>query len=153
MPLAGWSNWDCSLRHCPRGHTSNRRYGVYAAKEVQRVVCGLSEEVDPTDFIELSFMGVPTLPIYVNDSAAQIRATLEYHPYIGNVTVTFPNAAVDGINSACHTHIDEINGGFTVKFETEFGDLPLMQSATSVNITVTEVQKGNSVSVLLLLSL
>ena len=110
------------------------------------MVCGLSEEVDPSDFIELSFMGISTLPIYVNDSAAQIRTALEFHPYIGNVTVTFPNFAVDGINSACHTHIDGDNGGFTVRFETEFGDLPLMQSPTSVNITVTEVQKGNSVS-------
>jgi len=146
LPLAGWGNWNCTLRNCPKGHTSDRRHGLYAAKEVQRVLCGLSQRVDVSDSITLSYMGINTLPIFVNYSSYQIRAAIEYHPYIGNVTVAFPNYAVDGISTACHSHANESYGGFTVKFETEFGDLPLLQSSTAVNVTVTEVQKGNSVS-------
>lgn len=147
LPLAGWSNWNCTLRNCPKGHTSDRRHGVYAAKEVQRVLCGLSQLVDVSDSVTLSFMGQDTLPIFVNYSAHQIRAAIEYHPYIGNVTVAFPNFAADGVDTACHSHVNATYGGFTVRFDTEFGDLPLFQSSTAVNITVLEEQKGNSVSV------
>lgn len=136
------------MRNCPKGHTSDRRHGIYAAKEVQRVLCGLSQRVHTSNSISLRFMGVNTLPIYVNYTSLQIRRAIEYHPYIGNVSVSFPNFAYDGVNTACHTHVNETYGGFTVKFETEFGDLPLLQSGTSVNITVIEVQKGNSVSVI-----
>jgi len=91
LPIPGWSNWDCSKRNCPMGHTSDARRlvscrciatassillqlfkwwlsGYKAVKEIQRIVCGLSVYNDEQSFT-LSFMDHQTSPIYTNYSA------------------------------------------------------------------------------------
>lgn len=144
LPLPGWSNWDCSKRNCPMGHTSDARNGVYAVNEIQRVLCGKSIYNDD-DYFTLSFLDANTLPIYTNYTAYQIKAAIEFCPYIGNVTVIFPNYYYDKVHSACVSHVNHTYGGFLVQFDTEFGDLPLLKSSTKHNITITEYQAGNSV--------
>ena len=103
MPLPGWSNWDCSLRNCPAGHTANARHGYAAKREVQRVVCDKNQRINGTDYFILSFMGANTARIYDHYSATQIRSAIEYCPYIGNVTVSFPLFEYDNISTACHS--------------------------------------------------
>ena len=79
-------------------------------------------------------------------SPRDIRAAIEWPANIGNVTVSFPNFENDNISTACHTHVNGSAGGFVVRFDTEFGDLPIFETDPELNITVTEVLKGNSVS-------
>ena len=67
--------------------------------------------------------------------------------HTGNVSIFFPNIGIDGVTSACHTNPNETYGGFLVQFDTEFGDLPLFLSSTSLNITISEFRAGNSVSI------
>jgi len=143
LPIPGWSNWDCSKRNCPMGHTSDARSGYKAVKEIQRIVCGLSVYNDEQSFT-LSFMDQQTKPIYTNYSATEIKAAIEYCPLIGNVSIFFPNIEIDEVTSACHTHPNETYGGFLVVFDTEFGDLPLLSSSTSLNVTISEFRAGNS---------
>ena len=69
-----------------------------------------------------------------------------YHA--GNVSVFFPNIEIDEVTSACHTNPNETYGGFLVQFDTEFGDLPLLSSSTTLNITISEFRAGNSVSII-----
>lgn len=64
----------------------------------------------------------------------------------GNVTVFFPNFEIDGVTAACHSDANSTYGGFLVQFDTEFGDLPLLVSSVSSNVTITEFRAGNSVS-------
>lgn len=146
LPLPGWTNWDCSLRNCPKGHTSDRRHGETALKEVQRVLCSKSNSTNTSDFMVFSFLGAFTDRVYVNYGQSQIKAALEANPYIGNVSVYFPNYRADLVTSACWPGVDADNGGFTVQFDTEYGDLPLLDSLYDTDVVVKEDQPGRSVS-------
>ena len=148
LPLPGWDNWDCSLRNCPKGHTSNVRYGLTANKEIQRVACSKSNDANVSDYMIFEFMGKLTGRVYTNDTRYAIKAAIEEHPYIGNVTVSFPLYDDDNVRTACWTNVNETHGGFSVQFDTEFGDLPLLNSLYDLNVLVEEVQAGESVSVL-----
>ena len=146
LPLAGWDNWDCSLRNCPKGHTSNRRAGLFAAREEQRVVCTRDHTANASDYLVFRFMGAVSQRIYLGDGVHCIRAALEHNPHIGNLTVSFPNFDDDGLNMACNTATNATHGGFLVRFDTEWGDLPLLDSLYDDDVTVLEVVAGNSVS-------
>lgn len=74
------------------------------------------------------------------------RTMSVYHA--GNVSVFFPNIEIDEVTSACHTNPNETYGGFLVQFDTEFGNLPLLSSSTTLNITISEFRAGNSVSII-----
>lgn len=110
------------------------------------MVCGKQPDVNASDFFILRYMNINTPRIYSTYTAGQIKSAIEYHPYIGNVTINFPNYNYDNISTACNLWVNETWGGFTVQFDTEWGDLPLFHSATQLNLTVTEVQTGASVS-------
>ena len=142
LPLPGFSNWDCSQRNCPMGTTNNKRYGYASVKEVQRVVCDKNIFENHSDYFVLQFMGSNTARIYPRYTAHQIRQAIEFSPLIGNVSIEFPHYKTDNISTACHTQFNATAGGFTVRFETELGDLPLMRTPTPVNVTITEVVKG-----------
>lgn len=146
LPLAGWDNWDCSLRNCPKGHTSDRRHGFVAHKEAQRVLCTRSNSTNTSDYMVFEFMGALTQRVYVNYGQHEIKAALEYNPYIGNVSVYFPNWSNDFISTACWPDLNADLGGFIVQFDTEFGDLPLLNSLYDQDVVIKEVQAGNSVS-------
>jgi hypothetical protein len=146
LPLAGWDNWDCSLRNCPKGHASNRRNGFTADKEVQRVVCSKSATLNTSDYMVFAYMGALTGRIYVDYGVHEIRAAIEENPFIGNDTVWFPRYENDTIATACAATVNVAAGGFNVRFETEFGDLPLLDSLYDNAITITEETAGTSVS-------
>jgi hypothetical protein len=92
------------------------------------------------------FLGALTDRVYVNYGQAQIKAAIEANPYIGNVSVYFPNYSNDSVTSACWPAVDADWGGFTVQFDTEFGDLPMLDSLYDTDVVVKEMKKGQNVS-------
>eukprot|EP01036_Dinobryon_divergens_P033000 gene33000-42696_t len=151
-PLPGWGNWDCSKRNCPKGDTINRRtyYHTYLYKtnnlEIQRVVCDRQRgNLNYSDYFKLQMYGGMSQRIYNHYNAAQIKFAIEYMAVIGNVTVTFPNMVFDNVSTACSSDVNKTTGGFLVQFDTEFGDLPMLQNTMStLNVTISEFQKGNN---------
>lgn len=148
-PLPGWSNWDCSKRNCPKG--PNTQYGNFAAKEEQRVLCRKYATANISDFFVLQFYGFNTKPIHTYFSTDAIKAAIEFAPTIGNVSIFFPDYVHDNISTACSQHFNHSYGGFLVRFDTEGGDLPLLEVQGSAvvlsnNVTVSEHVKGTSVS-------
>lgn len=121
-------------------------------KDIQRVICGLQgtgrqhDTASEYKYFTLRFLGSYSLPIYAYYASEEIKQAIEYSPYIGNVTIVFPHYSTDNISTACHTNVNEAYGGFLVIFDTEFGNLPLLEPSTYVNITVSKYRSGNSVS-------
>ena len=108
--------------------------------EVQRVVC---TSATSTVFF-LQHAGFRSAAIFGNMTTASIKKAIEFSKSIGNVTVTFPTGspAVTAC-SALHSQ----SGGFHVSFDTEFGDLPMMQvRSTSTSVNVYEHRKGTTLN-------
>jgi hypothetical protein len=115
-------------------------------KEIQRVMCSKSNSTNTSDYMVFEFLGALTDRVYVNYGQAQIKAAIEANPYIGNVSVYFPNYSNDSVTSACWPAVDADWGGFTVQFDTEFGDLPMLDSLYDTDVVVKEMKKGQNVS-------
>lgn len=115
--------------------------------EVQRVVC--SARNVRGSYFRLSLFGEVSDAIYTDFIASEIKSVLEKMSSVGNVTIWFPQAASDNIVTACNATLNSTFGGFYVRFDTEFGDLPLMEAAGPVaqNVDVFESQPGVNVRI------
>lgn len=149
MPIPGWESWDCSKRSCSRGHDS--RNGI-SLPEIQRVLCRDNRFTNKTFSFQLSLFGEITPHIYSTYSSFQIKSAIEAISSIGNVSVWFPNYFIDNLAAACNDSFSNAtHSGFLVRFDTEFGDLPLMKVVTNIDhVTVSEFQNGVNVSMIFL---
>lgn len=144
-PLPGWGGFDCNSRNCPKGHNTDSDEA--SRREIQRVVCDREGNSSTYFVLRLPFGDELSLPIYYTDGADEIKSAIEYAAGVGNVSVWFPLADTDYITTACNSSMNVTNGGFMVSFDTEYGDLDLMEIVmTTENITVSEYQSGYSVS-------
>lgn len=102
-------------------------------------------------YFQLALFGEWTDPIQTDFEMSEIKQAIEKLSSVGNVTVWFPNAGNDKIETACNATLNSTAGGFFVRFDTEFGDLPLMQARGPIKqkVRVYEVQRGVNVSVVL----
>lgn len=145
MPIPGWESWDCSKRSCSRGHDPK---SGQALPEIQRVLCRDNRFTNKSFSFQLSLFGEITPHIFSTYSSFQIKSAIETISSVGNVSVWFPNYFHDNLAAACNeTYSNSSHAGFLVRFETEFGDLPLMTVVTNTDhVTVSEFQNGISVS-------
>lgn len=143
-PIPGWEGWDCSRRRCRVGQDT--RTGYTSVLEVQRVAC--LESKTAAFYFQLKIFDELSDPIYAYYGAHEIKQAIETMASIGNVTVWFPYFSVDGINTACNETLNSTLGGFYVRFDTEFGNIPQMQPSGPLQkqVTVHEVQVGVNVS-------
>jgi hypothetical protein len=98
--------------------------------------------VDNGTFL-LTFRENTTVPISYNASAKELEYHLEQLYTIGNVTVTFVGGqhGRQGNLSVCNVW-DNVT--VYIEFETEFGDLPLLQAdKAAILINITEYRKGD----------
>lgn len=138
--LYGWRGWDCSERNCPTGDTITSPSSG-PVDEIQRVICNGTSG----DSFSLSLFGLTSLIIDDAASATEIKEAIEYTAAIGNVSVTFPNEEVDAIITACDPAVNVTDGGFLVRFTTEFGDLDMMTPSDTSIVVVEEYRKGTKV--------
>lgn len=140
--LPGYRGYKCHERNCPSGNriVSPSNFVTDNVVEQQRVVC----QGDNSTYFQLSFYGLKTQIIYGYMQAAGIKAAIEWPPTIGNVTITFPRLATDGIKTACSPSVNAASGGFVVTFDTDLGDLPLLQKVSSdaTSFAVTQHRQG-----------
>jgi hypothetical protein len=108
------------------GHDS-RPYRRNTAIEEQRVVCRKAHDNSSTGFF-LELFGSVTAPIYADSTLTEIKYAVEFHPFIDNVTVSLPNADTDGIHTACHSNVDDEQGGFLLRFRSNSGNIPLLRA-------------------------
>jgi hypothetical protein len=143
--LPGYRGYKCHERNCPSGNriVSPSNFETDNVVEQQRVVC----QGGNSTYFQLSFYGLKTQIIYGYMQAASIKAALEWPATIGNVSITFPRLGVDGIKTACSPSVDASSGGFVVTFDTDLGDLPLLNkvSTDATSLSVTQLRQGTLV--------
>jgi hypothetical protein len=145
MPMPGWESWDCSKRSCSRGHDTSS--GIEPVPEVQRILCTNDRYANKSFSFQLSLFGDLTKPIFSTYSAFEIKSAIEFASAIGNVSVWFPNYVHDSLAAACNTTVNS-SAGFLVRFDTEFGDLPMLDVVQNEQyVTVSQHQKGVNVSI------
>lgn len=127
-----WTGYDCSLRICPFGDDP---LSVHQTDEVQAIQC---TDADGLGTIVFTYKQQVVAPLTPLTTTAQLKAALEALPNIGVVTVT--------VNTANPTDLLCTPTGNTVlvEFNTEHGDLPLLQRAPENidHIDVTQYTLG-----------
>jgi hypothetical protein len=145
LPIPGYEGYDCSRRSCPKGHDTRFSESL-ASLEIQRVVCSADSENTSFSF-RLSLYGENSPPVYSYYGSLQIKSAIESMSSVGNISVWFPNEGLDSISTACSLTMNLTHGGFLIQFETEFGNLPLLDANVPL-VTITELQEGTNVSFL-----
>lgn len=125
---SGFANWNCAARRCPYGH-DGRPFRTQPSLEEQRVVCTLTQFNRSLGF-HLLLPGIG-FSSWIRSTATieEVAVALEAIPGISNVAVHMPNAAYDGISTACSLAVNATHGGFVVRFLHRSGDLPLLRSS------------------------
>lgn len=144
--LPGWRGYGCQERNCPSGNriVSPSAYSSTTAVYEEQIVGCIGENSSSTAFI-LSFYGHATAEITGDMNADEIKSAIEWAPTIGNVTVFF----LDNIYpTACHSSQGS-DSGFVVRFDTELGNIPNLQVASSSNavMNVTQLVAGTLVRI------
>lgn len=103
------------------------------------------------DFFYLKYLNLQSDKIYSYYHKNEIELAISSIDHLGNITVIFPNKDYDSIVTACDASVDLNDGGFLVQFDTELGDLPLLQIILpeylqSNDISILEYQNGYNVS-------
>jgi hypothetical protein len=126
---------DCSLQYCPSGDDP-RTLGQF--NEKQKGICKAGGGT-----FTLTFRGQTTKPIPYNADSSTLKSALEELTTITRVKITFFNDA------ACNAQ----KGEWTVEFEQEFGDVPMIvangedlffsDGSISTEIAMSEMIRGD----------
>lgn len=137
--LPGWRGYNCQERNCPSGNRIVSPATNSAASAVfEEQIIGCTGDNSPNSSFTLSFYGHETTLITGDMGAAAIKAAIEWPPTVGNVTISFLNGLSN--STACHSSYDE-NQGFVVRFDTELGNIPLLQEVSSENLILNISQR------------
>lgn len=126
--VGGWTGYDCSQRRCPFGDDPRTDSDV---SEIQMVRCSTQESFTVT------FRGDTSRPISANASADTVKWALENMTTLQEVRVAISPGEV-----ACQHRWDgsawrHDASGFNVTFVSQVGDVPLLSTSPSSNVTET----------------
>lgn len=136
--LPGWRGYSCQERNCPSGNrivSPSTDSSATAVFEEQIVGCigGNTSNVSFT----LSFYDHNTATITGEMGPSEIKAAIEWAPTIGNVSISF----LDGTLQTACSRFNSAFDGFVVRFDTELGNIPLLQLVDSKNAMVNISQR------------
>jgi len=114
----GFTGYDCSLRHCPKGDDP---LTTSQENEIQLFQCQATQ-----GSFTLTFRGHTSEPISYNTLLADFVALLEAVPGVGDLTATFSEAGIP----VCSIAVDQV---VSITFNERFGDIEsLFSYSTSI---------------------